>query len=46
MPTLQELTLDFMKALVAGQNLGLHLDPDRVYNIALDLALTFLEKQK
>lgn len=46
MPTLQELTLEFMKALVTGQNLGLHMDANRVYNMALDLALTYLDKQK
>lgn len=46
MPTLNELVLDFMKALVAGQNLNLHLDPERVYAVALDMALKYLEKQR
>ena len=46
MPTINELILDFMKALVAGQNLHLQVDVERVYNLAVDLALKYLEKQR
>ncbi len=46
MPTLNELTLMFMRALVSGQDLRLHVDSERVYQTALDLAITYLEKQQ
>lgn len=45
-PTLQELTLMFMKALASGQDLKLHVDADRIYDVALGLALTYLDRQK
>ena len=46
MPTLNELVLEFMKSLAAGQNLHLQVDADRVYKVALDLALKYLENQR